>query len=103
MHNIEVADLALEDPPRIDATLKRCIEKDNDPTFTPAVETELIDLIPGEESKKIRIGTGLEPEFKEDLVKLLRAYPDVFAWTPKDMPGLDESVAVHKLNLLPGK
>jgi hypothetical protein len=38
---------------------------------------------------------------KEDLVAFLRRNNDVFAWSHEDMPGIDPSVIVHKLNVDP--
>jgi hypothetical protein len=38
---------------------------------------------------------------KEELVAFLRHNNDVFAWSHKDMPGIDPSVIVHKLNVDP--
>jgi hypothetical protein len=38
---------------------------------------------------------------KEDLVAFLRRNSDVFAWSHEDMPGIDPSVIVHKLNVDP--
>ena len=49
------------------------------------------------------IGAGLELVFKKELTNLLREYAYVFALSPKDMPGLDESVAMHKLSVDPKK
>jgi len=36
---------------------------------------------------------------KEDLVEFLKHNSDVFAWSHEDMPGIDPSVIVHKLNV----
>jgi hypothetical protein len=38
---------------------------------------------------------------KEDLVAFLRRNSDVFAWSHEDMPEIDLSVIVHKLNMDP--
>ena len=35
------------------------------------------------------------------MIALVREYIDVFAWTYKDMPGLDPQVAMHRLNIKP--
>ena len=39
--------------------------------------------------------------FKAELIQLLKEYADVFAWSPDDMPGLDESLAMHSLDVDP--
>ena len=45
----------------------------------------------------------MDTVFKEELIQLLRSYADVFAWSPDDMPGLDESLAMHSLDVDPKK
>ena len=40
---------------------------------------------------------------KQELTHLLREYADVFAWGPEDMPGIDESVEMHSLDVDPKK
>lgn len=100
---IDGHDPLTEDPPRIDANLMKCIKREEKPPISPAVQTEKIEIIPGDSSKSVSVGTGLDSIFKSGLTDLLRKYADVFAWSPKDMPGLDESVAIHKLNVDPDK
>lgn len=96
---VEVQTDVEEREQRMDATLKKCLLKDEIPVVTSAVETEKIELIPGDGTKQISIGAGLDSVFKEGLTKLLREYADIFAWSLKEMPGLDESIAMHKLNV----
>jgi hypothetical protein len=55
----------------------------------------------GDPMKKIRISSQLPQLMKEDLVAFLRCNSDVFAWSHEDMPGIDPSVIVHKLNVDP--
>jgi len=38
---------------------------------------------------------------KEELVTFLRHNSDVFAWSHEDIPGIDPSVIVHRLNVDP--
>jgi hypothetical protein len=38
---------------------------------------------------------------KEELVAFLRHNKDVFAWSHEDMPRIDPSVIVHRLNVDP--
>ena len=68
-----------------------------------AVETEEIEVDATNSGKKVRIGSGLEESFKERLVSLLRGYKDVFSWSPRDMPGLHESIAMHSLDVNPNR
>ncbi|XP_074356524.1 uncharacterized protein LOC141696257 [Apium graveolens] len=53
--------------------------------------------------KKVKVGSGHEESFKERLVSFLREYKHVFAWNPRDMPGLHESIAMHNLDVNPNK
>ncbi|XP_020973549.1 uncharacterized protein LOC107646977 isoform X3 [Arachis ipaensis] len=43
------------------------------------------------------IGQALQGQDRADLIKLLQANSDLFAWTPADMPGIDPDVICHKL------
>jgi ribonuclease HI len=47
------------------------------------------------------VGSSLPQEQKEALVEFLRRNADVFAWSHEDMPGIDPSVIVHRLNVDP--
>ncbi|RDY06884.1 hypothetical protein CR513_09070, partial [Mucuna pruriens] len=49
------------------------------------------------------INVGEEGEVKEiwRLVKLLKEYADIFAWSYRDMLGLDITIVEHKLSLIP--
>ena len=51
--------------------------------------------------KPIFISESLLPTEKEDLIRLLREYTDVFTWNCEDMTGLDPQVAMHRLNINP--
>jgi len=54
-----------------------------------------------EDKKEIKIGALLDARVKERIVELLREYSDIFAWSYKDMPGLDPDVVEHRLPLKP--
>ncbi|XP_072061966.1 uncharacterized protein [Arachis hypogaea] len=43
------------------------------------------------------IGQALQGQDRADLIKLLQANSDLFAWTPSDMPGINPDVICHKL------
>ena len=49
----------------------------------------------------MRIGTTLSADERDSLLRLLRSYLDVFAWSYEDMPGLDPSIVQHHLPLVP--
>jgi len=66
-------------------------------------EIEELDLArPGESSRSIFVSKSLLQDVKSPLVDLLREYRDVFAWAYDEMPGLDPSLLVHRLNIASG-
>ena len=48
-----------------------------------------------------KIGTLTNLPVCQSLTTFLRSNRDVFAWSHEDMPGIDPSVMVHRLNLSP--
>nr|GLL21809.1 uncharacterized protein LOC109154689 [Ipomoea trifida] len=60
-------------------------------------ELKEVDLGTPENPRPIFISTLLSNEDEKIYVELLKEYIDVFAWTYKEMPGLDPKVAVHRL------
>ena len=48
-----------------------------------------------------RIGTLASPMVRQALATFLKDNWDVFAWSHEDMPGIDPSVMVHRLNVSP--
>ncbi|KAI5399128.1 hypothetical protein KIW84_064489 [Lathyrus oleraceus] len=51
--------------------------------------------------REVKIGALLEESVKKGLIKLLREYSDIFAWSYEDMPGLDTEIVQHFLPLKP--
>ena len=43
------------------------------------------------------MGANLEPSVKERLIQLLHEYVEIFAWSYKDMLGLDTDIVIHHL------
>ena len=54
-----------------------------------------------EGKKEIKIGVLLDATIKKIVIDLLREYANIFAWSYKDMPGLDTEVLEHRLSLKP--
>ncbi|XP_073262695.1 uncharacterized protein [Populus alba] len=52
--------------------------------------------------KELKIGTLITPKQTAELSALLHEYSDVFAWSYKDMPGLNTNIVVHKIPLEEG-
>ena len=44
----------------------------------------------------------MQEEFKEQLIRLLDEYKDVFAWSYSDMEGIDPKFYEHKIKLKEG-
>ncbi|XP_074328071.1 uncharacterized protein LOC141665984 [Apium graveolens] len=84
-----------------DAQIQKFVESKEKTKVEPAQQTIEVDLEPGNPTRKIKIGKGLETTFQKELIDLLKEYADVFAWAPEDMPGIDESVAMHSLDVDP--
>lgn len=64
-------------------------------------EIEIVNLGTEEDKKEIKIGALLDATVKERVIELLREYADIFAWSYKDMPGIDAEVVEHRLPLKP--
>ena len=57
-----------------------------------------IDLaMEGEEPQPAWIATDLDPEEEELLIKTLKEYKDVFAWSYKDLKGVDPDICQHTI------
>ena len=64
-------------------------------------EVEMINLGNKGEEKKVKIGTSLIEEIRQQLYTLLKEFKDIFAWSYEDMPGLDPEIIQHRLPLKP--
>ena len=65
----------------------------------PVERLEEIPLDSSRLDRTTRIGTFASPTVHQALVAFLKENQDVFAWSHEDMPGIDPSVMVHRLNL----
>ena len=63
---------------------------------------EEVDIGDGDRPRPTFISAKLDPEYKQELVKLLKEYNDCFAWEYYEMPGLDRSIVEHRLPIKPG-
>ena len=70
-------------------------------TTEPVEELEEISLDESRPERTTRMGTLASPLICQDLAAFLRMNQDVFAWGHEDMPGIDPSVIVHRLNVNP--
>jgi len=62
---------------------------------------KVINLGTEEGKKEIKIGASLDPVVKKRIIELLKEYVDIFAWSYRDMLGLDTDIVVHRLPLKP--
>ena len=63
-------------------------------------DTKKIDIAsPGEEPKPVYIAIDLCPEEEQELIQLLKEFCDVFAWSYKDLKGVDPAVCQHTIPL----
>ena len=65
--------------------------------FTSADALEEVDIGDGDRPRPTFISAKLDPEYKQELVKLLKEYKDCFAWEYYEMLGLDRSIFKHQL------
>ena len=67
----------------------------------PVEELEDVFLDDSNHEWKTKIRTLASPAICQALATFLRSNQDVFAWSQEDMPGIDPSVMVHRLNVSP--
>ena len=67
----------------------------------PIEELEEATLNDSRLERMTRIGTLASWLVRQVLTAFLRDNQDVFAWSHEDMPGIDPSIIVHKLNVSP--
>src|SRR3954469_18136552 len=88
-----------DEPPE---ELSRFVDKESKSMLPPQEAIEIINLGTDEEPKNIKIGATLGKDVKATLTKLLHEYAEIFAWSYRDMPGLDTDIVVHRLPLKEG-
>ena len=65
----------------------------------PVEELEEVNLDDARLEQTTRIGTLASWPVRKALTTFLMANQDMFAWSHEDMPGIDPSIMVHKLNV----
>ena len=68
-------------------------------TMEPMEAVEDVPLDKSNPKMFTRIGISMEMKTKQELVHFLKKSMDVFAWSHKDMPGIDLSVITHGIDL----
>ena len=77
-----------------------CIEEQR-AVAEPVDELEEVVLDDSRLDQKTRMGTLASWPVRQALTAFLRDNQDVFAWNHEDMSGIEPSIIVHKLNVLP--
>ena len=67
----------------------------------PVEKLEEVFLDDSNHERTTKIGTLASPAIRQELTAFLRSNRDIFAWTHEDMPRIDLSVIVHRLNVSP--
>ena len=67
----------------------------------PVERLEEILLDDSRKDRTTRIGTLASPTVCQALTTFLKDNRDVFAWSHEDMPRIDPSILVHRLNVSP--
>ena len=57
--------------------------------FTSADELEEVDIGSRDKPRPTYVSAKLDPEYKQELVDLLKDFKDCFTWEYYEMPGLD--------------
>jgi len=70
--------------------------------FMSADELEAVDIGDGDKPRPTYVSAILDPEYKQELVSLLKEYKDCFAREYYEMPGLDRKLVEHQLPIKPG-
>ena len=77
-----------------------CIEEQR--TITePVEELEEVTLDESRPERTTRMGTLASQPIRQALAAFLKMNQDVFAWSHEDMPEIDPSIIVHRLNVNP--
>ena len=70
-------------------------------TMEPVEKLEEVFLDDPNHERTTKIGTLASPAVRQALMTFLRSNRDVFSWSHEDMPGIDPSIMVHRLNVSP--
>ena len=77
-----------------------CIEEQQT-IAEPVEELEEVTLDESRPKRTTRMGTLASQPIRQALIAFPKRNQDVFAWSHEDMPRIDPSVIVHRLNVNP--
>ena len=75
-----------------------CIEKQRT-IVEPVEELKEVTLDDSRPEQTIGVGTLASQPVHQAFMTFLRENQDVFTWSHEDMPGIDPSIIVHRLNV----
>nr|XP_023918110.1 uncharacterized protein LOC112029623 [Quercus suber] len=70
-----------------------------EPIFEPSETSQEVEIILGDSTKVLKVGTTLLTSEKENMISFLIAKQDVFAWKHEDMPEICRKIIQHRLNV----
>ncbi|XP_075674869.1 uncharacterized protein LOC142644069 [Castanea sativa] len=70
-----------------------------EPILEPSKTPQEVEIVLGDSTKILKIGTTPPTPEKEKMISFLRANQDVFVWKHKDMPRIDRKIIPHRLNV----
>ena len=75
--------------------------KEPEPIFELSETPQEVEIIPGDSTKVLKIGSTLPTLAKEKMISFLRENQDVFAWKQENMPRIDRKIIQCRLNVNP--
>ena len=90
-----------EEDEEIPDEISRLLQQEEKAIQPHKESVEVINPGSKEDRREVKIGTLLSSEVKENLIELLKEFSDVFAWSYRDMPGLDTDIVENHLPLKP--
>ena len=97
-HDIE----GLEEIPSLHHDILEALNRESEGSKRNREEKEVVNLAnKGENEKPIKIGVNFPKYLKHELIALLKEFREFFAWSYKDMPGLDTKIVMHRIPIKP--
>ncbi|KAL4325455.1 hypothetical protein GQ457_11G025500 [Hibiscus cannabinus] len=81
-----------EEEDDLPSDLLRLVENEEKQILPYKEDLEVLNLGTEEERREVKIDTTITAKTRQNLIKLLQDYHDVFAWSYQDMPGLDTDI-----------
>ena len=63
-----------------------------EPIPEPLETPQEVEIVLGDSTKVLKIGTTLPASEKEKIISFLKVNQDVFTWKHEDMPGIDRKI-----------